>query len=78
MEAAVIVEGFNRSVEFYNLKYEKFIGDGDSSVFSEIRKKVTYGLEVSTDISKIKSLKISDTNIQTFLRCKKLSAQIIR
>jgi hypothetical protein len=38
MESAIISEGFSQSVELYGMKYNKLIGDGDSSV----HKKVEY------------------------------------
>jgi len=36
METDIISEGFKTSIESYGLVYSKFIGDGDSSVFSSI------------------------------------------
>jgi len=36
METDIISEGFKASIESYGLVYAKFIGDGDSSVFSSI------------------------------------------
>lgn len=47
MEPAIIVEGFNASIIMHNLRYLTFIGDGDSTVYSEIRKKVAYGETVT-------------------------------
>uniref|UniRef100_A0A6P7H249 Uncharacterized protein LOC114345145 n=1 Tax=Diabrotica virgifera virgifera TaxID=50390 RepID=A0A6P7H249_DIAVI len=46
MEQDIIIEGFKSSIEMHNLTYRKFIADGDSSVFTKIKEKVTYGLEV--------------------------------
>ncbi|XP_049822122.1 uncharacterized protein LOC126265272 [Aethina tumida] len=46
MEQDIIVEGFNNSIEMHGLKYLKFIADGDSSVFKNIKEKVPYGHEV--------------------------------
>lgn len=46
MEANMVVEGFNLSQEMHGVKYGKFIGDGDSSVFAHIQQKVSYGHEV--------------------------------
>ncbi|KAF4530437.1 hypothetical protein B566_EDAN018090, partial [Ephemera danica] len=36
MESAIIVEGFGMSEEMYGLKYNKLIGDGDSSVHKRL------------------------------------------
>lgn len=46
MEADIIVEGFCSSVEMHGVRFKEFIADGDSSVHSEIRKRVPYGLDV--------------------------------
>lgn len=43
MESDVIVEGFNASERTHGLRYLKFVGDGDSSVFAKIRDNVVYG-----------------------------------
>jgi hypothetical protein len=42
MEAAGIVEMFQRS-EADHLRYTTFIGDGDSSVETALKKEVKYG-----------------------------------
>lgn len=46
MEQDIIVEGFNNSIKMHNLRYKKFIADGDSSVYSKIKRNVFYGLQV--------------------------------
>lgn len=46
MESAILVEGFEKSVEMHGIKYLNFIGDGDSSVFAQLREKVSYGMEI--------------------------------
>lgn len=46
MEADIIVQGFQSSVEHHNLKYTKIIADGDSSVFAKIQTDVEYGRDV--------------------------------
>ncbi|KAJ8969611.1 hypothetical protein NQ317_001975 [Molorchus minor] len=46
MEQDIIVEGFNNSLTMHEVKYSKFIADGDSSVYAKIKEKVTYGSEV--------------------------------
>ena len=43
MDANIIVEGFQRSLERHGLIYEKFVGDGDSSVYAQIMGRVSYG-----------------------------------
>lgn len=45
MEADILVEAFNNSIATHGVKYLKFIAEGDSSVFSRI-KKTTYGAEI--------------------------------
>lgn len=47
MEADIIVEGFNLSESQHGLRYTRFIADGDSSVFSKIKREVTYGTSVT-------------------------------
>ncbi|CAG9814671.1 unnamed protein product [Phaedon cochleariae] len=42
----MVVDGFNQSEEMHGVRYLKFIGDGDSSVFSKIQHSVRYGKEV--------------------------------
>lgn len=46
MEADIIVEGFNKSIQNYGLKYLSCIADGDSSVYAKILRNVHYGQEV--------------------------------
>ncbi|XP_060859447.1 uncharacterized protein LOC132936703 [Metopolophium dirhodum] len=43
MEADSIAEGFKRSMELHGLKYNKLIGDGDSSVTKRLSKIMPYG-----------------------------------
>ncbi len=45
MESDIILEGFRNSIKMYNLVYYRFIGDGDSSVYSKVAK-VYSGMEV--------------------------------
>ena len=35
-EASIIEEGFQKSMDMYNVKYSKMIGDGDSNVYKSI------------------------------------------
>jgi hypothetical protein len=42
MEADIIAEGFSRSIEMYGLKYSRFIGDGDSSVYRKLDELMPY------------------------------------
>lgn len=46
MEQDIITEGFNQSISQHGLKYKKFIADGDSSVYANIKSRVNYGNEV--------------------------------
>ncbi|XP_049881815.1 uncharacterized protein LOC126377858 isoform X1 [Pectinophora gossypiella] len=46
MEADILVEGFERSQEMHGVKYLIFIGDGDSSVYAQLREKVSYGTQI--------------------------------
>lgn len=46
MESDIIVDGFNESEAAYGLRYLRFVGDGDSSVFCKIQEKVNYGSQV--------------------------------
>lgn len=46
MEQDIIVEGFRQSLEQHGLMYKYYIGDGDSSVYSRIIEKVSYGRDV--------------------------------
>eukprot|EP00102_Acyrthosiphon_pisum_P021135 XP_016658345.1 PREDICTED: uncharacterized protein LOC107883228 [Acyrthosiphon pisum] len=43
MEADSIAEGFKRSMELHGLKYNKLIGDGDSSVTKRLSEIMPYG-----------------------------------
>ncbi|XP_050309467.1 uncharacterized protein LOC126745672 isoform X4 [Anthonomus grandis grandis] len=43
MEADIVLEGFKRSMELYNLKFTKMIGDGDSSVHRKLLQSKPYG-----------------------------------
>ncbi|KAK4880779.1 hypothetical protein RN001_008925 [Aquatica leii] len=43
MEADIIVEGFNKSINMHVVRYKYFIADGDSSTFPNLRTKVPYG-----------------------------------
>ncbi len=46
MESDIIVQGFNSSVTMHNVRYKKFVADGDSTVFKKIRECVDYGKQV--------------------------------
>ena len=43
MEAAGAQEIFHSSIQKYNLRYTKYLGDGDSSSFSNVVKSKSYG-----------------------------------
>ena len=43
MEADGALELFGRSVDKYNLRYNPFVGDGDSSAFRTVTKAKPYG-----------------------------------
>lgn len=43
METDIIAEGFKKSIEMFNLKYTKMVGDGDSSVFRKLLQIKPYG-----------------------------------
>lgn len=45
MESDIILAGFSSSIKMYNLVYYRFIGDGDSSVYSKV-VKIYNGMEV--------------------------------
>lgn len=47
MEADIIVEGFNKSIEMHRLRYTKFIADGDSSVYAKIKRLVSYRKDIT-------------------------------
>jgi len=46
MEQDIIVEGFRQSLVQHGLIYKYYIGDGNSSVYARIVKKVSYGRDV--------------------------------
>lgn len=46
MESDIIVEGFQQSENMHNLRYLSFVGDGDSSVFANLKEKVSYGNQI--------------------------------
>lgn len=46
MEADVSAEGFNKSVEMHGLRFNFFIGDGDSSTFAKLKTNVAYGASI--------------------------------
>lgn len=50
MEQAIIVQGFLASEEMHGLRFKFMIGDGDSSVFARIQRKVPYGRQVVNHI----------------------------
>jgi hypothetical protein len=48
MEADIIVQGFQKSLEVHGLIYKYVVGDGDSSVYSNILTRVKYpGVQVA-------------------------------
>ncbi|OXU17763.1 hypothetical protein TSAR_017066 [Trichomalopsis sarcophagae] len=47
MESSAIVDIFSRSIEKYNVKYMSYLGDGDSSTFSNIINSKPYGTHVT-------------------------------
>lgn len=42
MEASIIAEGFQKSMEMYGVKYSKMIGDGDSNVYKLVLDSRSY------------------------------------
>ena len=50
MEAEIILEGFAKSLSMYGVKYTRFVGDGDSSVY---RKLLEYAPYAPNKIQKI-------------------------
>lgn len=46
MEAEILVEGFQKSEEMHGVQYLSFVGDGDSSVFAQLKEKVSYGQNI--------------------------------
>lgn len=42
MEVDVVVEMFKRSIEFHNVKYAFYMGDGDFKTFSAISNSQPY------------------------------------
>ena len=50
MECDIIVEGFCKSEEQHGLRYTNFIGDGDSAVFSTLKREVKkYGFAITKE-----------------------------
>ena len=45
-ETDIIVEGFKKCIEQHSVKYTKFIGDGDSSVYSTLISSVPWGYAI--------------------------------
>lgn len=43
METDIIADGFSKSMEMYNLKFTKMVGDGDSSVYRKLLQIKPYG-----------------------------------
>ncbi|EFA13422.1 hypothetical protein TcasGA2_TC010268 [Tribolium castaneum] len=43
MEAAIILDGFKKSVDMHNVRFKNLIGDGDSSVYKKIHNARPYG-----------------------------------
>lgn len=46
METDMLVEAFQRSQELHGLEYHTVVGDGDSSVFYNLKTRVSYGRSV--------------------------------
>lgn len=46
MESDTFVEGFQKSIELYGIKYNPFIADGDSSVHKRINEADPYGTKI--------------------------------
>lgn len=46
MEADIAVKIWNRSVEKHNMRYTKFVGDGDSKAFNSMTESSPYGEHV--------------------------------
>jgi len=50
LECDIIVEGFRKSEEQHGLRYTTFIGDGDSAVFSTLKKEIkSYGFAITKE-----------------------------
>ena len=46
MESAGAIQIFKRSVDRFNLRYTKYLGDGDSSSFSDVQEAKPYGDQI--------------------------------
>ena len=46
MESSIIAEGFQKCIQQHGVKYSKFIGDGDSSVWSTLVSAVPWGFAI--------------------------------
>ena len=46
METDIILEGFCQSITQHGLRYTRFVGDGDSSVYPTLVRKVPYGSSI--------------------------------
>lgn len=51
MEADIILEGFQRSMEMYGVMYGTILADGDSNVYNKLLENRPYPLLQSTKLS---------------------------
>ena len=68
MEPDIITEGFQRSEEMHGLRYMRFIGDGDSSVFHNIVTSVTYGRHVKKEECANHAVKCYRTRLEAIVK----------
>ena len=70
MEAEGVLDIYKRSVENYNIRYNPFIGDDDSSSYSAVDKERPYGAMVFVQNRECANhaTKRMGTNLRSLLR----------
>ena len=70
METDIIVEGFKKCIQQHGIKYTKFIGDGDSSVYPTLISSVPWGYAIEKMECANHTVKCYRTALETLVQDK--------
>ena len=70
METDIIVEGFKKCIQHHGIKYTKFIGDGDSSVYPTLISSVPWGYAIEKMECANHAVKCYRTALETLVQDK--------
>lgn len=74
MEADIIVEGFQQSINMHGVRYKYFTADGDSRTFADLKTKVNYGTSIVKSECKNHAIKNYSKHLYTLREDKRVDS----